>query len=337
MDHHLVSIITPSYNQAAYLELTIRSVLVQDYPHIEYFIVDGGSNDGSVDVIRKYATYIDWWTSEPDRGQADAINKGISRAQGEFIAWLNSDDLFQPGTISRAVSILIEHPEAAFVYANATSIDAQGRPLNDLVFKPLTIDDFIGFRMICQPAVFMRRKMLEKAGYLDLGYKYLLDHQLWIRLAQVGQIIHVPEFWAYARHHPAAKNVSSALEFGGEALNILEWALTQHDIAERLQRSRSWYTAGAQRFNARYLLDGGHAGRALKAYFEAFRMHPSTVLVEWHRIVFAVLNLIGLKALGPLYYRIARSRLPQSARANGLDEIHFLYERGTIKKAPVKQ
>lgn len=337
MAHPLVSIITPSYNQVEYLELTIRSVLIQDYPHLEYFVVDGGSNDGSADVIRKYTAYIDWWISESDRGQADAINKGILRAQGEIIAWLNSDDLYRPGTISRAVACLEKHPDAAFVFANATSIDAHGRPFNDLIFKPIQIDDLVGFRMICQPAVFMRKKALAQAGFLDLSYKYLLDHQLWIRLAQTGTIVHVPEFWAYARHHPAAKNVSSALEFGSEALTILEWSLTNDDVADRLRKPQRWYKAGAQRFNARYLLDGGHAGRALRAYYQAFRMHPATALAEWHRIVYAALSLIGLKALGPLYYRVARKRLPSSARADGLDEIHPLYESGRIRKAPTTQ
>ena len=128
----LVSIITPSYNQVQYLEDTIQSVIQQDYPNIEYFVVDGGSTDGSLEIIERYKNKLAWWVSEPDQGQADAINKGFRKASGEIIAWLNSDDLYLPGAISSAVELFHENPTSGVIYGDAVSADANGRLLNEL-------------------------------------------------------------------------------------------------------------------------------------------------------------------------------------------------------------
>jgi glycosyltransferase involved in cell wall biosynthesis len=122
----LVSIITPSYNQARFLEATIQSVLSQDYPNLEYIIVDGASTDGSVEIIQRYTSQISLWISEPDHGQTDAINKGFSHAHGEVFAWLNSDDTYLPGAITQAIEFMHSHPQAAMVYGDAYLIDEQG-------------------------------------------------------------------------------------------------------------------------------------------------------------------------------------------------------------------
>ena len=123
----LVSIVTPSFNQPRYLEATIQSVISQNYARLEYIIVDGGSTDGSVDIIKKYEGKLAWWVSEKDQGQTDAINKGFSRAKGEILAWINSDDTYEPGAIFlSAVNVLLAHPEVGLVYGNANYINVDG-------------------------------------------------------------------------------------------------------------------------------------------------------------------------------------------------------------------
>ncbi|MCJ7735245.1 MAG: glycosyltransferase, partial [Anaerolineales bacterium] len=127
----LVSIVTPSFNQQQYLEQTIQSVLDQDYPALEYFVVDGGSNDGSIEIIKKYQDQLSGWISEPDQGQSDAINKGFARSQGEIMAWLNSDDIYLPGAIRSAVAFLQDNPEVGMVYGDTNLIDGTGRKIGD--------------------------------------------------------------------------------------------------------------------------------------------------------------------------------------------------------------
>lgn len=293
----LVSIITPSYKQAPYLEQTLRSVLAQDYPNMEYLVVDGGSEDGSVEIIRRYAKDLAWWISEPDQGQADAINKGFARAKGKYVAWLNSDDTYLPGAVRQAVDVLETHPEPGFVYGDLHSMDAAGQVFNTITYKQYGLIDLLAFRIIGQPSVFMRREVLEKAGLLDLSYRFLLDHQLWMRMAALAPARYVPQVWAAARHHPGAKNVAQAAGFGAEVYRILEWAQGQPELAAAINANRRKVLAGAHRLNARYLLEGGAAGEALKAYMQALWQQPGYALKHGHRMVYAALCVLGLGGL----------------------------------------
>ncbi|MGD9092562.1 MAG: glycosyltransferase family 2 protein [Anaerolineales bacterium] len=304
----LVSIITPSYNQANFLEQTIRSVLTQDYGPVEYMIIDGGSTDGSLEIIQNYSDQLAWWVSERDEGQADAINKGFAQARGEIVAWLNSDDLYLPGAIKQAATALAENPDLGLVFGDAITIDSQDNKLNDLVFQDWQLMDLLCYRIICQPAVFMRRTMLEQAGYLDLNYHYMLDHQLWLRIAQRAPIKHISSTLAAARHHPGAKNVDQAAGFGEEALRLLQWLQDQPEFAPLVASNRRNVEAGAYRLNARYLLDGDQPGPALQSYGRALVRNPPFTLQHWHRMVYALLSLVGGKGLAGWYYRI-RSRL----------------------------
>src|SRR5687768_13454288 len=139
----LVSVVTPSYNQASFLEQTIQSVLGQDYPRIEYIVIDGGSTDDSVEIIRKHAHRLAYWVSEKDSGQAEAINKGFSWTSGEILAWLNSDDYYLPNAISSAVKSLHENPDIVLVYGDMLAVDATGQPINFLRYRQLSLEDLL--------------------------------------------------------------------------------------------------------------------------------------------------------------------------------------------------
>ena len=293
----LISIITPSFNQSAYLEQTILSVLDQDYPRIEYIVIDGASTDNSVDIIRKHQNKLAYWVSEKDNGQADAINKGFARATGEVIAWLNSDDYYLAGTVSAAVKIFEEHPDVVLVYGNMLAVDEHGKTFNTLNYKQLTLEDLLCFQIIGQPAVFMRRSALQKTGGLNPAFHFLLDHHLWIRIAQQGKILHVPQTWAAARYHAEAKNRAKAAEFGREAFRILDYVTQEKDLAPVLSKVNCRARASAHRVDSRYLLDGGLSAKALSAWMKALFIHPPTALVRLNIFVSAILNLLGLGKL----------------------------------------
>jgi len=215
----LISIVTPSFNQARYLEAAIQSVLSQGYAPIEYILIDGASTDGSVDIIRKHKDRFAYWVSEKDNGQAEAINKGLIRAKGEIVAWLNSDDYYLPNTISEVVKAFEENPDILMVYGDVLAVDEQGQTINVLKYRQLSFEDLLCFQIIGQPSVFFRRAALEKAGLLDASLHFLLDHHLWLRIAQQGKILHVPQTWSAARYHAEAKNRAKAAEFGREVID----------------------------------------------------------------------------------------------------------------------
>jgi len=290
----LVSIVTPSFNQSAYLEQTMMSVLNQDYPHIEYIVIDGSSTDASVDIIKKYSSRLAFWTSERDRGQADAINKGTARARGEIMAWLNSDDYYLPGAISAAVKVFEQNPDAVLIYGDMLAVDENGETINTLKYQQFSLEDLLCFQIIGQPAVFLRRDAFEKAGRLDTTFHFLLDHQLWIKIAAQGKILHAPQTWSAARYHAEAKNRAKAAEFGREAFRILDWAAQDEKLSQILARVGKRAKASAYRVDARYLLDSGRSWPALKAWIRALFIHPPTALRRMNLFVSAILNLIGL-------------------------------------------
>ena len=184
-----VSIVTPSYNQAQFIEETIRSVLLQGYPDLEYLIIDGGSTDGCVDVIRKYERWLAYWVSEPDRGQAQAINKGLQRATGEILAWLNSDDAYLSKALGHVANTFRQLPEVGWVFGSATFVDEDSRPIGVYrgVDKPFfrKLQYWRGWE-VPQPGLLFRRDVYDEIGGLDEGFRYALDYEWILRVCSKG-------------------------------------------------------------------------------------------------------------------------------------------------------
>lgn len=308
----LVSIVIPSFNQVSYLETTLLSVLGQDYPRVETIVMDGGSTDGSADVIRSYEKRLAYWVSEKDAGQADAINKGMARARGEIVAWLNSDDYYLPGAVRAALRAFERNPDALLVYGDMLAVDERGQTINALRYRQLTLEDLLSFQIIGQPAVFMRRAAFERAGGLDLSYHFLLDHHLWIRIAAQGRILHVPQTWAAARYHAEAKNRARASEFGSEAFRILNEVERDANLASAFANIKRRARASAHRVDARYLLDGDRPAASLAAWTRAFFIYPPVALARLNLLGSALLNLVGLGKLREATLEKRKSRFSRA-------------------------
>lgn len=202
----VVSIVTPSFQQGSYLGACIGSVLGQDYHPLEYQVLDGGSTDGSVEILRRQGGSFSW-CSEPDGGQAAAINTGLRRARGEVVGFVNSDDCLLPGAVASAVRVLTENPGIDVVYGRGLVIDSEGKRLRPFPTQAFQPEVFVEHCFICQPAAFWRRALHDRFGYFSTEFGHTLDYEFWLRLMRGGvRFMHVEEEWACARDHGAAKS-----------------------------------------------------------------------------------------------------------------------------------
>jgi glycosyltransferase involved in cell wall biosynthesis len=200
----LVSVITPSYNQGAFIRETIDSVLHQSYPNIEYIVMDGGSADETVQILEGYGDRI-IWVSEKDDGQADAVNKGLRLAKGEIIGWLNSDDTYTSDAVRKAVDFLTAHPKTHMVYGEGHYINKEGKITGRYDTEKFSEDRLAETCIICQPTAFIRKSTMEQVGGLDARLQLCMDYELWIRIARVGRISYIPEYLASSRMYEENK------------------------------------------------------------------------------------------------------------------------------------
>jgi len=209
----MVTVVTPSYNQAEFLERTILSVLNQNYPNLEYIIVDGGSKDGSVEIIKKYQKYLAYWVSEPDQGQSDAINKGFSRSTGEICAYLNSDDCYVPDALNHAIAAFRD-PAADLVYGHAYVVDGRDRPYNIAVALPFILKEHLfGLFSVPQPSSFWRRRVYDGVGGFNVDAKSCMDHEFYAKAGKMGfNFLRLDAVLSCFRMHPGSITMSGRLK-----------------------------------------------------------------------------------------------------------------------------
>lgn len=202
-----ISIVTPSYNQAQFLERTILSVLNQNYPNLEYIIIDGGSTDGSVQIIKKYGKYLRYWVSEKDKGQADAINKGFQKSTGEILGWINSDDTYLPETFYKVVRNIKQNPYVDLIFGNIYFIDESDKRIGELRFTEFDFNTLIyEGGNLHQTGTFWKKRIYDKVGGLNSNYKFCMDYDFFCRVAKVGKLCHMRDFLANFRMHANAKS-----------------------------------------------------------------------------------------------------------------------------------
>jgi len=203
-----ITVVTPSYNQGEFLEQTIRSVLLQGYPNLEYIVIDGGSSDGSVEILKKYSPHLAYWVSEPDRGQSHAINKGFQRSTGEIMCWLNSDDYYLPETLRIVGENLASNSGTSALVGHCVQVFHDGRPSLSHEGKyenfQRLLEFWKGYQMH-QPAIFWRREVFDKIGFLDENQHYIMDYDYWVRMARHFEFKNVDRELACFTYHENAK------------------------------------------------------------------------------------------------------------------------------------
>lgn len=297
-----VSIVTPSYNQGQFLEETIRSVLLQGYPNLEYLIIDGGSTDGSVEIIRRHEPWLAYWVSEADNGQSEAINKGFAASTGTILAWLNSDDRYRPGAIETAVQALAANLDAGVIYGDCIEIDETGRDLRTYEARDFDLRRQVVKQTIPQPAAFFRRAVWEEIGPLRTDLHYTMDRDFWNRAALHFSFAHVSAVMADMRMHASSKSVSQTVHFTHETEKLYDEFFARPDLSpevrrlEREARGINYFEMGHHYYRA------GQPRQAREAFVRAWQVYPFN-LNKLMIIPFWLDAVLGTR-LAPAVYRL---------------------------------
>jgi glycosyltransferase involved in cell wall biosynthesis len=261
-----ISVVTPSLNQAEYLEHTLKSVLDQGYPNLEYVVVDGGSTDGSVEILDRYSDRIAWSVSEPDRGHADAINKGFAHTTGEIMAWLNSDDTYLPWTFAVVAEIFSTFPEVEWIVGTGSSWDRKGRLIGTAAYRRNVHDYLLGrYAWIQQESVFWRRSLWERTGGgLSESYRLAVDGELWSRFFLEARLYFVDCVIGGFRHHDTNRGRLQYPAYVEEMLRALHSLHEKVPASVRAEHRRLRRLRSVQRRlpgPLRRILARGHGGR----------------------------------------------------------------------------
>ncbi|HSW90172.1 MAG TPA: glycosyltransferase family 2 protein [Patescibacteria group bacterium] len=251
-----ISIVTPSYNQGQFLEATLQSVFDQKYPNLEYIVMDGGSTDNSVSLLKKFAKIAKTkkinftWQSKKDKGQTDAINAGLKIAIGTILAYLNSDDTYEPNTLKTVAQFFQDHPEENFLYGKARLIDADGKRIGVYNSSQATLQSLHGGCVISQPTTFWTRKLYSKIGPFDDSFHFTMDYEYWCRVIRKYPMNFIPEFFANARIHADAKTSAQTSKLYADAIRVQkkyfpsvhhDWIFTYVDGKVHGLKDGTWY------------------------------------------------------------------------------------------------
>lgn len=270
-----VTVVTPSFNQGDYLEETIRSVLLQGYPNLEYMVIDGGSTDQSVSIIRRYEPWLTYWTSKKDKGQAAAINEGFRQAGGNYIAWLNSDDVFLPGAIKYAVEAFRDTPNAGMVYGDVDVIDEKSTKIGSFEPVKYNFEDLLTMKIILpQQAAFFNKTALDTLGLLDENLIYAMDVELFIRIGSRFKITPIHQTTALFRITSHSKGVTAKMNWCSEFITIIEGFYCKSDLSLNYSKFKKKAMAGAYYRGAHTYLEANQYSSARKWLIIATKFYP---------------------------------------------------------------
>lgn len=274
----LVSVVTPTYNQAAFLRDTIESVLSQDYPAIEHQIIDDGSTDETPEILKEYEGR-GWIERHENRGQTPTINKGWERAKGEILTWLNSDDTFLPGAVTAGVDYLQKNPDVGIVFADTLFTNPDGSPIERSKDRSgFDFDDWFIRRCenpIPQPSAFIRRRVIEDIGVLDPKFYYFMDWDFWLRAGVNHRITYVPELWSTYCLHAESKTIAQANKAAPELEYMYDKFFADSNLPPRIRDLEKQAKLNMLFTTAGYYITGGDRKAAARTAFRALRQAPT--------------------------------------------------------------
>ncbi len=259
----VISVVTPSLNQGGFIGRTIGSVLNQDIPGLEYVIIDGGSDDETLKILGRFEGRLRW-VSEEDKGQADAVNKGIKATKGDIIGWLNSDDLYYPDALKTVLAFFDKHAEVDIIYGDGNHIDVEDRIIESYHTVPWDPERLKSICFLCQPAVFFRRNVISRFGLLDERLQYCLDYEFWLRIAARGaRFAYIQQTLAATRLHPVSKTLGLRMKAIHETMDMLHQRLGYVPDEWLLSYARVFLNRKGKR-----RLDGGKLDTVLPTFTE---------------------------------------------------------------------
>jgi len=341
-----ISVVTPSYNQGEFIEETIRSVLLQGYYNLEYIIIDGGSTDQSVDMIKKYEPWLTHWVTEPDRGQAQAINKGFKRATGEIVAWINSDDVYFPGVLAIVAKFFSQKHTSDIIYGDCVFVDKEGKLVRKNRASNFDMKSFLGKQAIPQPSMFIKKLTLSQVGYLDEKLNYAFDRKFWL-IAGINRnntLTYARKIFSKYRLHGKSKGVSEKHKMDIEISKMVLEILNKKNIPAMSEKDKE----KAKRFHNltlafRYWQNDDK--KKAEKYFEKMKIISPALLEDKDLVGTVAFNIFvdyierrdwkdGLKPLKSFYAKIIRPNVPGSNKYLDFLLSHYLFLVALRKGSP---